>query len=523
MATDLQGTRASTPPTARTSLGARGIAHPLFAPLAVAVLGFAISVTGIGIPSIWYDEAATIISSTRSWSQLWAEIGNVDAVHALYYAGIHLIFDVFGYSPISLRMPSAIAVGVAAALTVVLAHQLVGTRSALVAGIVFCLLPRTTWMGTEGRSYALSAALAVALTIVLVHASRSTRRRWWVLYFALVVLSCVLFIYLALVVIAHAATMVWRLSSARLALPRHTRIPIGPARISQRWLVASASAGLALVPFGLAAIGQTGQLFWIDPLGPQTIRQVLRGQWFYESTWFAAIGWVLIGVGTIALLRRSHTRWTGLSPAATLLPVLAMPTIVLLVATAVYTPLYTPRYLSMCLPFVAIVIAVAIGLLPTRPIRVLVLLALVSLSVPQIIAQRQPDSKENTSWQQVADLIAAERADDAPGSTTAIIYGWVRYHPSATSRVIAYSYPDAFRGTIDVTLGTPAFETGQLWETRQPLAESLDRLESADVTYLITSTKRDLRAETTATLATEGWRPTDTWRIADVNVVQYEK
>ena len=487
------------------------------------MLGFAISVTGIGIPSIWYDEAATIISSTRSWSQLWVQVGNVDAVHALYYAGIHLVFDVFGYSPLTLRMPSALAVGLAAALTVVLARQLTGTRSAVIAGVVFCLLPRTTWMGTEGRSYALTAALAALLTIVLVHASRSTRKRWWVLYAALVVLSCLVFIYLALIVIAHAATMVWRLSSARLTLPRDARIPMGPARMSQRWLISSASAGLALLPFGFAVIGQTKQLFWIDPLGPQTLRQVLRNQWFFESGWFAAVGWVLIGVGTILLLRRSHTRWTGLSPAATLLPALAMPTIVLLVATAVYTPLYTPRYLSMCLPFVAVVIAAAIAVLPTRPIRVLVILALVSLAIPQIIAQRQPDSKENTSWQEVAELIARERAADGPDSSTAIIYGWVRYHPSATSRVIAYSYPDAFRGTIDVTLGTPAFETGELWETRRPLADSLDRLEGTDVVYLITSTKRDLRQQTAAALASDGWRPTDEWRIADVNILQYEK
>ena len=505
------------------SLGGRLLRHPLSAPFAIAMVGFAISITGIGIPSIWYDEAATIISSTRSWPQLWAEVGNVDAVHALYYAGMHLVFDVFGYSPVTLRIPSAIAVAGAGALTVVLARQLTGTRGALIAGLIFCLLPRTTWMGTEGRSYAVTAALAALLTIVLVHASRSTQKRWWVLYGCLIVVSCLTFIYLALIVIAHAATMVWRLSSARLALPRHARIPNGGAHMSQRWLITSAFAGLALLPFGLAVIGQTGQLFWIDPLGPQTLRQVLRNQWFFESGWFALLGWVLIGIGTIVIVRRSHTKWTGLSPAAALLPALAMPTIVLLVATAVYTPLYTPRYLSMCLPFVAIVIAAAIAVLPTRPIRVLVVLALVCLAVPQIFSQRQPDSKENTSWQQVADLIASERTADGADSTTAIIYGWVRYHPSATTRVIAYSYPVAFRDTIDVTLGTPAFETAQLWETRRVLADSLDRLERADVTYLITSTKRDLRGETATTLATDGWRSTDEWRIADVNVVRYEK
>ena len=156
--------------TARTSPASLG------APLAIGLLGLVISLIGITVPSVWYDEAASIISATRSWPQLWDEVGSVDAVHALYYALLHVIFDVFGYSPLTLRVPSAIAVGAAAALLVVLVRRfsLPGdgqNRLAVLAGVVFCLLPRTTWMGTEGRTYALSATLAILLTLVLVRAT----------------------------------------------------------------------------------------------------------------------------------------------------------------------------------------------------------------------------------------------------------------------------------------------------------------------------------------------------------------
>jgi Predicted membrane protein len=59
-------------------------------PLIVAVLGAAVSLGGAGRPSFWYDEAATISASySRSLSQLWQMLSNVDAVHGLYYLIMH--------------------------------------------------------------------------------------------------------------------------------------------------------------------------------------------------------------------------------------------------------------------------------------------------------------------------------------------------------------------------------------------------------------------------------------------------
>ena len=215
---------------------------PLRAPALVGAFAFVVSLIAIAVPGVWYDEAATISSATRTWPQLFAEIQTVDAVHALYYAGMHVWFDLVGYSPFTLRLPSAIAVGVAAAFTTVLGRQL---GLGILGGIVFAVLPRTIWMGGEGRSYAFTAAAAVVLTVVLLRALRSGSRRAWVAYGMLVVISCLLFVYLALVVVAHAVI-------AR--------------RVLRRWGVVVASAGLALVPFVLWTLGQKGQIEWISPL-----------------------------------------------------------------------------------------------------------------------------------------------------------------------------------------------------------------------------------------------------------------
>ncbi|MCU1405806.1 MAG: hypothetical protein JWQ43_2109 [Glaciihabitans sp.] len=524
------------------------------APIVVGLLALAISLYRIDVPSIWYDESATIISSTRSWAQLGQMIGQVDAVHALYYALMHGVFDVFGYSPVTLRVPSSIATAGAAALTVVLGRQLGRPRFALVAGLVFCLLPRVTWMGGEGRSYAFTALLAVALTVVFVHALRvsassastststSTGKRWWLVYAALVILSCLMFIYLALVVVAHAATMLWWLLSRDPAC-RDLRV-----LQLRRWLISTAAATALIVPFALLVMSESKQLHWLKPLGELTPRQVLREQWFYSSTPYAVVGCTLLLLGVVALLLRRRD-----SPLAApmLVPALLLPTVALLVVTGVYLPIYTPRYLTMCLPFVALVMAAAIDAiasaagigaaaaasrLPTAgtvssrlasyvPSVVAALLVgvLVVLAVPQINEQRQPLSKESTSWNQVANLIGEQRAAFPAGTTTAVIYAGVQYHPIATARVIAYSYPEAFRGTIDVTIDKPAAETGALWETRYSLEETLGRLDSADVVYLISSNARDVRDETAETLAEVGWSVDGAWDFSKVHVVRYAR
>jgi mannosyltransferase len=392
---------------------------------------------------------------------------------------------------------------------VVLGRMLDRPRLAVIAGVVFCLLPRTTWTGAEGRSYAASALLAAVMTLLLVRAATSDSRRPWIVYAAFVVVSCVLFLYLALVVVAHAATVAWWLARNRTLLR--------PAAAG--WLRWAVIAAVTVTPFAFAVMGQSGQLHWLTTPDADTVAAVLQTQWFLTSWPFAIAGWIGIVAGGIALVRDSR----GLSLAAVVIPAVVLPTAALLIVSALYTPIYTPRYLSMCLPFVALAIAAAIDSFRHRPARVVAVLLLAALAVPQVVEQRQPEAKEFTSWAEVADLIAAQRAADGADATTAIVYGNLARHPIASTRVIAYSYPDAFAGTIDVNIGVPAAKTGRLWETRIPLVDGLQRLKSADVVYLVTSITRDRRPRTTETLAGIGWHATEEWQLSEVAIVRYDR
>jgi mannosyltransferase len=474
----------------------------------VGILGLTISLIGITIPSVWYDEAATIVSSTRSWSELWAMIGNVDAVHALYYAVMHLVFDVFGYSPFTLRMPSAVAAGGAAALVVVLGRQLGSARLGLVAGVVFCIIPRVTWMGTEGRSYAATALLAALSTVVLLAARRSGSRRAWVAYGFVAAASCLLFIYLALVIVAHGVTLA--------LLARRA----GTTRRLRAWAVATAIAGAVMLPFAALVIAQSGQLSWIEPIGIQTVHEVVLSQWFWSWP-FAIAAWAFIGLGVVMIIRRGRHR----SVLAVLIPAMIVPATALILFSVTVSPLYQPRYLTMCTPFVALAIAYGILSIRWRLAPVIAVGLLVVLAVPQIIGQRVLDAKDGAVWSEVADLIAEQRALDGHDTTTAIVYGTLQRHPKATARVMEYAYPAAFAGTVDPTLRTPAAQTAQLWETRAPIADSLAELRAsdADVVYLITSFSRDQRPATTAALASVGYHVDREWALPKVHVLRYSR
>ena len=537
----------------------------------VGVLATLVSGAFLWVPSVWYDEAATVVSATRTWGQLWTMIHTVDLVHAAYYALMHLWFDVFPYSPTALRVPSALVTGVAAGLTVALTRILVDRRTAVVAGLLFCLLPRVTWMGGEGRSYALSAMLAVALTLVLVVAARRTsedgvartRRSvalWWVAYAVLAVVAAAFFLYLALLVVGHAITMIvrvvrdhrdqrdqvgrvdeWARTGSVVVVPAgaaaHTAT--GPLRTAAQlggvvrdsvrssrraflgWFGGAVVAGLACLPLAWFISGQNGQVSWIERPSFDTLRGVLVTQWFIGNENFAVFALLAMAATVVVLALRLVPAARGF--AEVVLPWLIVPTVGLVGVSLVVDPLYSPRYLTFGTPAVAMTAAVAIAAIPWRRVVALVLLVAVVLTAPSWLDQRQPEAKDSAAWDQVAALISRERATEPAGTEEGVVFGPVRRHPHATSRIIQDTYPAAFEGMSDFTLVTPGAETDGLWETQADLGDVLDRTADLDVVWLVTSDKQDWRPRVTEELGSVGFTLDEEWSLTRTNVLRYTR
>ncbi|MCS0637046.1 glycosyltransferase family 39 protein [Streptomyces sp. LP05-1] len=378
--------------------------------------------------SVWRDEAATWQVARRSTAEIWQMLGNVDVVHGCYYLLMHALFEWFGPGTTTLRLPSVLAMGVAAACVAVVGHRLAGTWAGLAGGMAFGLVPAVQFYLQEGRPYALVAAGAGVSTLLLVTALER-RARWprWAAY-GLTVLVMGLLNWLSLLILpAHAATLL-------RSRPRQGTW--------MRWAVASVAATAGVLPLVLFSRSQSGQVSWIPPL-----------------TWHMLIGpAVLLAIGGLgALLDRP--RPGRLSVAAVGLPLLAVPQLGL-AGLSLVQPLFLDRYVLFSMLGLALLIGAAVGaaVRAVRPrcprasvwvLPVVLAVAVVAL-LPQSLEKRSPESRVDDVLAVAADVRRMKEDGDA-----------VLFVPAARRDTASVS-PDAFTGLRDIALAESPENSGTL-------------------------------------------------------------
>ncbi|MFK0296367.1 hypothetical protein ACIQU6_38660 [Streptomyces sp. NPDC090442] len=378
--------------------------------------------------SVWRDEAATWQVARRSAADIWHMLGQVDVVHGLYYFLMHGLFECFGPSTTTLRLPSVLAMAVAAACVTVVGHRLAGFWVGLGGGLAFGLLPAVQFYLQEGRPYALVAAGTGISTLLLVTAlqGRGGSVRWAT--YAGTVLVCGLLNWLSLLIVpAHAATLMWA----------HAR-----RGVWARWAAAAAAAVVGALPLVLFSRHQADQVSWIPPL-----------------TWHMLIGpAILLAIGGLgALLDRS--RAGRLSVAAVGLPLLAVPQIGL-IGLSVVQPLFLDRYVLFSMLGLALLIGAALGATvraigPRFPRASLwVVPGAIAVSVmallPYSLAERSPTSRVDDVLSVAAHVQRLKKTGDA-----------VFFIPAAR-RDSALVSPDSFAGLQDIALVRSPVASGTL-------------------------------------------------------------
>jgi mannosyltransferase len=403
-------------------------------PYILGVVGFALMLWNLGVPSLWQDEAATIGAANRPIDSLWKLVQNIDAVHGLYYAFMHLWGSLFGFSSFALRVPSAFFVGLSAFLLFHLALRLkLSVTAATWAAIVFIALPRTHLAGSEARSNALTATLAIALILVLVWALESDRN-WlrWLAFTGVLTLSIYTFMFSALILVPIAIYLI----------------------VSQRkhfWKFSVASAGAIALSAPVIIFGyqERGQVGWIyaKPLTEYLWESLVAVD--YNRAWpMAVIG---LGLCILAIVRK-----------ALLLVVLwaIVPSALLIAVTLCFEPYFVDHYLTFTTGATALLIAIGLWKLPMRPLQLVVLATIVALSLPSFIQSREPMAK-GTEWARVA---AAVNDNSSPGDALLL--------PDATSKanraidLMIVAYEPEFAGRIDLTLKTKPADSNRLFGIR---------------------------------------------------------
>jgi mannosyltransferase len=359
-------------------------------------------------PSLWRDEAATISGSNRSVTAILALTRHQDAVHGLYYLLIHAVIAVGGTTETALRLPSLIAMALAAGLLAELGRKLAKNTGlpspgavGLLAGLLLAVVPLTTRYAQEARPYALTTLFAVAASYLLVRAAVPARgdgppeppavparvagggcsgwdppvsdRRWpwWAGYAAAVVVTALFNLFAVLLVVAHGVSLLAARSrsasnaappatstSATTPAPEPTSAPAATpasavaAGVLARWLVTSGVAAVLLAPIVVLSVGQSAQLSWVTRPDPSTVATLVRD--FSGITALIPVIALLGILGCVAGpgLRRGG----GLTLSVLALPWLIVPP-VLLLAISIADPLYVERYVMFCLPALSLLAA----------------------------------------------------------------------------------------------------------------------------------------------------------------------
>ncbi|MEV8531704.1 hypothetical protein [Streptomyces sp. NPDC051211] len=378
--------------------------------------------------SVWRDEAATWQVAGRSAGEIWHMLGQVDAVHGLYYLLMHCLFELFGAGTTTLRLPSVLATAVAAACVALLGQRLAGFWAGLGGGLALGLLPAVQFYLQEGRPYALVAAGAGISTLLLVSLLQGRGGRPRRVAYALTVLVCALLNWLSLLILpAHAATLWW------------VRAGRG---VWGRWAVAATAAVCGALPLILFSRGQSDQVSWIPPL-----------------TWHMLIGpAVLLAIGGLGA-RLDRPRAGRLSAAAVGLPLLAVPQLGL-IALSLVQPLFLDRYVLFSMLGLALLIGTGLGAAVRAAARRapraagLLVPAVVGVAVvallPVELGKRAPASRVDDVLAVSAEVDRLKQGGDA-----------VLFVPAAR-RDTALVSPAAFTGLADIALAASPEASGTL-------------------------------------------------------------
>ncbi|MER6949960.1 glycosyltransferase family 39 protein [Nonomuraea sp. NPDC000554] len=350
-----------------------------------ALLSGAVAFTGTGSATLNGDELATISAASRSLPQVWELARHIDGHFLPYYLFMHLWVQT-GTAELWLRLPSAVAIGVAAWFLVDLGRRLHSTRAGVTAAAIFALLPSVSYYGAFARSYAFAAA-AVVFSFWALH--RAARGRGWVLYGVSVALVCSTHLF------------------AVLVLPAHLFVLLPQRRLLARMLPALAVGCLPALVLGLVGYGERHAISWIPQRGPEVLLKFPK-----MAAGATEVGVLLFVVALASAVLLGNRAWGG-----ALLGWLVLPPLLLLAVSHLLTPVYVDRYLFVTAPALALLAGIAAASVPRMGVAAACALVVVSAAagIAQQVEVRDANGRfEDFPW-------AVRKLDARPGD--AIVYG----------------------------------------------------------------------------------------------------
>ncbi|MGO8959250.1 MAG: glycosyltransferase family 39 protein [Streptosporangiaceae bacterium] len=476
------------------------------------VLTLAVTLWGIQGASYSRDESATLSAVQRPFHGLVRMLGRVDAVHGLYYVIMWPVMRLLGPGEVAMRLPSALAMAVAAAAIFGLGHRLVSPRAGLAAGVLFAILPEVSLYGQTARPYAMATALAAVASYLLVRAMQAAAagetdrmRAWLLAYGACLAALGYMHVFGLLLAAAHAVPV----ARAWLRHPggRHGR------SLAVTWVGACVAAfAIASAVIGAGLAQRATALTWVKP-----------GSWISLAGLTSLIGprpmaaaagaVVLCAVGASAIAGRTRLRANWPADLITLcVPWLILPAAILILASSLVAPVYVFRYVIFCMPAAALLAGAGLAAVGWRA-GTAALAIIAVLAVPTLLQVRTAGG-HGDDIRRIDRILAA---NVRPGD--ALLY-------LTFGEPIEMAYPYGLRQLKNVALGAPPSYSANLGGTWAPLPVVQQRIESASRMWLVQlayGLYERSAAPTPKILRNLGFRKVRTWHTAGVWLTLYAR
>lgn len=409
----------------------------------IAVAGTLAHLVASWIPSFWYDEAASLRLARLPWSDFLDFVTTRDAVHAAYGALLHPSIRLAGESEFTVRFPSALAAGIAAAFIYLLCREFGPSPTAsLFAAVVFLALPRTILQSIEARSYMIATALLVVSALFARRLRQSGRLRD------------------GIALSLFAGVSAWFFAYAILVLPALALLSWSPERSRKRNTIQI--SGILLLPVALVTpllflmLRQRDQVAWLaeQPIDPWTV---------LVEPFFSWAVWMLPLIAALCILAlRAGDRGQYLRDRIALLLWLLFPCIAMLAVSLIDMPLFTPRYLTVSTPALAILCGFAV-MNWRRCSALWAGAAWLICALPFAVTTRFPDAKPGgVDFREIAHTIAV---NSAPGDAFLLGSEGVG---ALRPRTALAAYPEDFDGLVDLAYAGSFVHTGSYWDELRP-------------------------------------------------------
>jgi mannosyltransferase len=416
------------------------------APIAFVVATIVLT-WGLGTPSPWLDEAATLAVSSRSYDEILFLGRHVDGVLVPYYLLVHAITDSTVWS---IRLISALSMASAAAALVVLCGRLAASRMAVVCTFATLILsPAASRFGQEARPYALAVAAATVASLCLVIAlQRADARKttdvenlgglltWsrigyaWPCYIISVTALGYFQIIGLLILAAHGIT-VFLLARKRILA----------------WAWSASISALVCAPLAVVGSREKNAVAWIT--APHLSQLLNYPLWV---TGFADLSWLLLLASLAGYLFGRLSSGSFSTAQERLLAVGApwavAPPILLYLASRV-TPLYQVRYLLFTLPGWALVIGVGIASLPRLAVPPILVVAL-WFSFP--VQQEMRSASGHGDNSRAMAIFIRDRKEKGDGAV---------FNP-ADKRLVSEAFQEEFSGIREPLVNRDPAKIGEL-------------------------------------------------------------